>query len=85
MPVCAQAEGSPDSGGAGVWPQFSPSVDAYLRLDTLPNRVVISGVHSSTCDAWDAVSPAYPVGVPPIGTPLRAGALTGPSLAAAVQ
>ncbi len=53
-----QTEGGPGSGGAGQWPQYSPSQDDYLRLDTLPNRVVITGVHSSTCDAWDAVSPA---------------------------
>ncbi len=50
-----QAEGGPGSGGAGAWPVNSDG-DLYLRLDTLPNRVVFSGLHSTVCDVWDSVS-----------------------------
>ena len=66
--VCGQAEGAASSGGAGTWPLNSEG-DSYLRLDTLPNRVVFQGLHAAVCDVWDSVG----VGASPdvdLGSPL---------------
>ncbi len=52
-----QTQGPAGSGGSGAWPVYVTSQDNYLRLDTVPNRVVVTGVHSAVCDMWDAVDP----------------------------
>jgi hypothetical protein len=53
---CPQSQGGASSGGAGSWPLYSTAGDAILRLDALPNRVVVSGVRSAQCDVLDGLS-----------------------------